>query len=67
MKQYTIEVIGLDRPYRQVIKCDRVEWSEAGNYVFVIDNKKTGTDIVAMYPVSRTIIESVTNIKNKNK
>ena len=67
MKQYTIEVIGLDRPYSKTIECDRVEWSEAGNYVFVIDNKKTGTEWIAMYPVSRTIIESVTNIKNKHK
>lgn len=67
MKQYTIEVIGLDRPYRQIIQCDRVEWSEAGNYVFVIENKKTGTDMVAMYPVSRTIIESVVILKSKVK
>ena len=67
MKQYVIEVIGLDRPYRKVIECHRVEWSEAGNYVFVIDNKKTGTDIIAMYPVSRTIIESVVSLKSKVK
>ena len=67
MKQYKIEVIGLDRPYSKTIECDRVEWSEAGNYVFVIDNKKTGTDMVAMYPVSRTIIESVVSLKSKIK
>ena len=64
MKTFKVEVIWPNRNYETEIKCDRVEWSEAGNYVFVVENEVVGNEIVAMYPVSRKIVYK---IKEKSK
>jgi hypothetical protein len=44
----------------KTIVCDRVEWSEAGNYVFINVTSPMGDyEIVEMYPISRTIVERI--------
>ena len=39
MKTFKVEVIWPNKTYEMEIKCHRVEWSDAGNYVFVIENE----------------------------
>ncbi len=63
MKTFKVEVIWPNKTYETEVKCHRVEWSDAGNYVFVLENEVGGNEIVAMQPVGRTI---VTKIKDTN-
>ena len=65
MKTFKVEVIWPNKTYEMEIKCHRVEWSDAGNYVFVIENEIGSNEIVAMYPVNRTIVTKIKDTKLK--
>ena len=57
MKRYHIKIIGGASEWIEIVEAKRFEYSSSGNYVFFIEN-----DIVACYPIHRTIIYRIDDI-----
>ena len=54
--KYKVECVLGTVMINQTIECDKVEWSEAGNYVFVNDMGQQRYDIVAMFPINKCTV-----------
>jgi ferric iron reductase protein FhuF len=65
MKKYTLEVImNVSQKLKEYeVIADYFEWSNSGCYIFYTKDKGKST-IISSYPVSRTIIKQIEDVKD---
>ena len=63
MKRYHLEVItGSDFGVDYEVEADTYDYSGSGCYVFYIRDDKRNLEVVASYPINRTIITKIEEI-----
>jgi hypothetical protein len=60
MKKYYLTVIGAKTSWDVVVEADEVSANESGQYSFYNND-----ELVACYPINRTVIEKIVNIEQE--